>query len=333
MGTPPDLAPAVDRTLMVVAANAQTGRILVVDDDPASARFLAEQLESFGHTVSVAHTWTDAIRQFGHGEHDLIMMDAVMPTVDGFKLTKILRRRSSGYVPVVFVTSLDNQRARERGLAAGADDMLSKPVDDLELRMRVTAMLRIRGLTAELEAKHARLAALAHSDALTGLGNRRSFDQQLAEELRRAARYNRRVGIIVADIDKFKLVNDNLGHAVGDELLRCLGGLLDREVRAPDSAFRYGGEEFVIITPETDAAGAANLADRLRRAFTVAARTTSAGAQSISMGVADSEMLEDPEDGGRLFELADQALYRAKVLGRDRVEISDGLDESERTIA
>jgi len=304
---------------------------LVVDDDISSARYLANQLGADGPEVELAHTWTDAIRKFGHGAFDLVMMDAVMPTVDGFKLTQMLRRRANTYVPVVFVTGLDNQRARERGLAAGADDMLSKPVDDLELRMRVTAMLRIRGLTTELEARHARLAQLAHSDALTGLGNRRSFDVQLEEELGRAARYHRPVSLIVADIDRFKLVNDNLGHAVGDELLRCLGELLGREVRAPDSAFRYGGEEFVLLAPETKSAGAARLAERVRAAFAEVSKATSAGAQTISMGVADTELIDDSEDAAALFELADQALYRAKVLGRNRVEVSDGHVESERT--
>lgn len=309
-----------------------TGRILVVDDDITSARYLEAQLRDDGHEVDLAHTWTDAIRKFGHGAFDLVMMDAVMPTVDGFKLTKMLRKRAHSYVPVVFVTSLDNQRARERGLAAGADDMLSKPVDDLELRMRVAAMLRIRRLTTELEQRHAKLAQLAHSDALTGLGNRRSFDEQLDEELRRATRYHRPVSLIVADIDRFKLVNDNQGHAVGDELLRCLGELLSREVRAPDSAFRYGGEEFVILTPETKAEGASRLAERLRLAFAEASPRTSAGAQTISMGVADTEMVEDTEDAAALFELADQALYRAKVLGRNRVEVSDGVPEGDRTL-
>ena len=294
-----------------------------MDDDPAQARHLAKALRQMGHTPTMAHDWTSAIRLFKTGETvDLVLMDAVMPVVDGFKLTQMLRKRSRVFVPIVFVTALADERSRRMGVGSGADDVLAKPVETFELKMRVAAMLRIRKLAMELEARHARLAELAHSDALTGLHNRRAFDERLAGELERAERYARPLGLMVIDVDRFKRVNDDLGHAVGDALLRRLGKLLSEQVRAPDSAFRYGGEEFVVLTPETDAHGASRLAERLRTAFPAASAETEAGRQTISLGVAASDALPSPVTTESLFRAADEALYRAKESGRDRVEVA-----------
>lgn len=297
--------------------------VLIIDDDATSARPLRESVERFGYAAIVALTWTEAIRVFASDTTvDIVLMDAVMPTVDGFKLTKILRSRSKSYVPIVFTTALNDYNSRERSVAAGADDVLSKPVDPLELKLRLTAMLRIRKLTVELEHRRGEMETIAMRDQLTGLQNRRSFDENLSNEIARARRYGRPLGLLVADIDHFKQVNDTLGHDLGDELLEQLGRLLLSQVRAPDMAFRYGGEEFVILTPETQSGLAMNLAERIRLGFKTRSSSLSTGVQTLSIGIADTSMIAGEVTGRKLFKLADAALFDAKRAGRNRVEIA-----------
>jgi diguanylate cyclase (GGDEF)-like protein len=298
--------------------------ILIVDDEPLGARRVAEMVGELGHRALVAQSWTDAIRLFSGNPIDLVLMDAVMPTVDGFKLTRILRDQARSYVPIVFVTGLTDRSARERGVEAGADDLLMKPVDPVELRVRLTAMLRIRRLTQDLETKTRTLALLASTDSLTGLHNRRSLDERLPIELERANRYDRSVSLLMLDIDRFKLVNDAHGHEAGDEVLSFAGDLIRDVTRAADLSFRYGGEEFVVIAPETTAAHAGELGERLRVAFSSrSANVCRAGEQTVSVGVCATHQLLAPVELGTILRVVDAALYRAKQGGRNRVVVWD----------
>src|SRR5688572_22004081 len=193
--------------------------ILVVDDDHLTASIIADTLKSWGHRPTVCNSWTEAVRVFGAGDVDLVLMDAVMPTVDGFKLTRMLRSRATTYVPIVFLTGLADHATREHGVEAGADDFLAKPLDPLELKVRLTAMLRIRALTRDLEAKTRALARLASVDGLTGVSNRREFDERLPEAIAKRRDGDPPLSLLLLDIDHFKAVNDTFGHAVGDHLL------------------------------------------------------------------------------------------------------------------
>jgi diguanylate cyclase (GGDEF)-like protein len=306
------------------------GQILVVDDNVDAARQLATTVEQLGHRACVAASWTEALRVFEPRTTDLVLMDAVMPTVDGFKLTRLLRARASGYLPVLFVTRLDDPSARRLGLAVGADDFLTKPVEPSELQLRVAAMLRIRRLTADLELRNAELWCLANYDALTGLRNRRNLDETIDVELERSRRYGRPLSVLMVDLDHFKRVNDTHGHATGDAVLAFLGGLLESITRGADLVFRYGGEEFAILAPETPTAAAHFLSERIRGA--VASRSadaTPAGAQTISVGVAGTDLWMNPIVSNTLFYAADVALYRAKAAGRDRVCVYEPAEDSE----
>src|SRR5690606_31703583 len=298
-------------------------RVLVIDDEPATAAVISDLLRKMGHDPLICHDWIDALRLFGNGEVDLVLMDAVMPTVDGFKLTKIFRSRATSYVPIVFLTGLADQHARELGIATGADDFLTKPVDPLELKMRLTAMLRIRALTQDLEAKTKALTRLASVDGLTGIANRRAFDERLPAELEASQRTGAVFSLLLMDIDHFKKVNDTYGHAVGDQLLTSFGRLLSELTRACDLPFRYGGEEFAILATNTNAVQAVHLAQRLRSAFALRTReATACGAQTISIGVCGSDQVPSPTVS-RLIESADMALYRAKTSGRNMVCVFD----------
>jgi two-component system, cell cycle response regulator len=297
-----------------------TSRILIVDDDPAAARAVDRMVAAEGWSGVIAPTWTDAVRLFQDENIDLVIVDALMPTVDGFKLTQLLRARSSSYVPILMLTSLSDDTSREHALSVGVDDILSKPSSPLELRLRIGALLRIRHLTSALEAKTRELEAMAHRDALPGLANRRSLDERLRVELARAQRYGRPLGLVMLDIDRFKRVNDEHGHQVGDRLLEFVGELLSGAVRPSDLACRYGGEEFVVVVSDTTAGNAVVLAQRLRRGFEAQTSTlTPAGSQTISAGVSGTDLLGDAVSAELLLHTADVALYAAKNAGRNRV--------------
>ena len=153
--------------------------VLIVDDEKLGATKVATMVQKSGHRTILAHSWTEAIQRFAEHDVDLVLMDAVMPNVDGFKLTRMLRERSRSYVPIVFLTGMSDQKARRRCIEAGADDLLTKPVDELELTIRLVAMLRIRRLTRALEEKSRALGQLAKIDGLTGLENRRMLDEKV----------------------------------------------------------------------------------------------------------------------------------------------------------
>lgn len=295
--------------------------MLLVDDDRVGTKRVQRMVEKLGHATVAAHTWIEALRAFSAHEIDLVLMDAVMPTVDGFKLTRILRERATSYVPIVFVAGRSDEAARRRSFEAGADDLLAKPVDEVELALRIAGMLRIRDLTRALEEKTHALADMARRDALTGLLNRRALDEALPREIERARRYERDLTVLMLDVDHFKRVNDELGHEAGDRVLACLGKVLSEDLRLSDMAFRYGGEEMTVLAPETSAEGGLQLAERIRRAFAhESARASVAGSQSLSIGVASVRDVAGPidDDGRVLVAAADHALYEAKRAGRDR---------------
>lgn len=292
--------------------------VLVVDDETAVARKIARTVVGLGHRVTTVGGWTEALRVFARGDVDLVLMDAVMPVVDGFKLTRMLRGRSDSYVPILFLTGLADHNARIQGIAAGADDFITKPCDPLELQARLTAMLRIRWLTRDLEHKTKTLSRLASVDGLTGIGNRRSFDERLAAELQSSRERGVPLSLLLLDIDHFKNVNDNLGHAVGDVLLSTFGRLLQDQTRACDVPFRYGGEEFAIVALETRAEEGWHLAERIRNTFALRSREATPGrASTVSIGICGTDQFDGGVSVATLVRSADAALYRAKQDGRN----------------
>lgn len=302
------------------ANSAAPARVLVVDDDVATAQTIARTVEGQGHAAEIATSWTAAIRAFDSTRTDLVLMDAVMPTVDGFKLTRYLRARATSYVPIVFLTGLTDHPTREQCIAVGADDFLTKPVDALELEVRLTAMLRIRSLTRALEAKTRALSKMARYDALTGVGNRRAFDERLASEVAAARRHRRPVALLMFDLDHFKSVNDDFGHAIGDDLLATFGRLLSDSTRSCDFPCRYGGEEFAVIATETTTRDAFEVGARVRERFRERSRSVPAGGvRTVSVGIGGTDVIDGVIDGDKLKAAADTALYLAKESGRDRV--------------
>ena len=305
--------------------------VLVIDDEPSIARSIAKTVVALGHRVTAVTAWTEAVRVFAQGDIDLVLMDAVMPVVDGFKLTRMLRGRSESYVPILFLTGLADQNARIQGIAAGADDFITKPCDPLELQARLTAMLRIRWLTRDLEDKTRALERLASVDGLTGIGNRRAFDDRIGHEVLEARDRDAPLSLLLLDLDHFKGVNDTFGHSTGDVLLSAFGRLLQDSTRACDVPFRYGGEEFAVLATRTSSQHAYNLAERIRNQFSLRSCDATPGhAQTVSVGICGTDQLAPDFSVDTLIRAADAALYRAKQEGRNcAVRYEPELDTAE----
>jgi diguanylate cyclase (GGDEF)-like protein len=245
---------------------------------------------------------------------DLILLDVDMPTPDGFEVCRRLKDDPATMnIPVVFLTGIASTDQKIRGLELGALDYILKPFDPAELRARVRTSLRQKYLL-ELLAKKAMI------DGLTGLWNRSYFDQQLAANLALYRRSGYTVSVVLADVDHFKTINDNFGHPTGDEALRAIAQILQSSCRLEDIVCRYGGEEFVIICPNTPADKSLILGERLRESIsrlTMSYRRTPIPL-TCSFGIADPATCADRS----IIEAADQALYQAKQLGRNRVVLA-----------
>jgi diguanylate cyclase (GGDEF)-like protein len=245
-----------------------------------------------------------------------------MPDPDGFEVCRRLKDDPATMnIPIVFLTGIASTEQKIRGLELGALDYIIKPFDPAELRARVRTTLRQKYLL-DLLAKKAMI------DGLTGLWNRGYFDQQLAAQLALYRRSGHPVSCILGDVDHFKIINDNFGHPTGDEALRAIAQILQASCRLEDILCRYGGEEFAILCPTTEAPKAAVLAERLRESIsrlTMSYKRTPIPL-TCSFGVADPTCCNDCT----LVEAADQALYHAKQSGRNRVLIANTEFQADR---
>jgi diguanylate cyclase (GGDEF)-like protein len=299
-------------------------RLLLVDDDRSMLDHMSRMVTEAGYEVVTATNWSEALRTFREGKPDLVLLDVMMPTIDGYKLAKMIKADSPAFVPIILLTALEDLESKRRGMAAGADDFLSKPVTALELQIRLSSMLRIKELTDQLHEANAKLAQLAVTDPLTGLHNRRSLYAQLDREFIRAQRYKRPLSVLMLDIDHFKSVNDTFGHQVGDRVLRLVGEVVRGAIRASDLGGRFGGEEFMVLAPETGRETMGIVAERIRAAVQQSSAAAGDGMPkvTVSIGAASTE-LPKAVTFEELVHLADEALYRAKREGRNRTVLAD----------
>jgi two-component system, cell cycle response regulator len=303
-------------------------RLLVVDDDVLLRRSLALQLTRAGYQVVEAEDGQQAWEMLQAEAFRFIITDWSMPVMDGLELVRKVRAAGlPGYTYIMLLTANTRKADVVTGLEAGADDYLTKPFDLHELRARVAIGVRILDLEARLLQSLAQVQELAVRDGLTGLYNRRAFDQRLADEVQRAARYWRPLSLMILDIDHFKQVNDSYGHPHGDQVLRDLAGLLRGCVRSTDFVARYGGEEFAIILPETSLQNAVAVAQLIQaRVAGYSFAPPQAGEAcreflTLSVGLAEHSSANPAPEA--LLEAADRALYQAKQGGRNRVAVID----------
>jgi two-component system chemotaxis response regulator CheY len=299
-------------------------KILIVDDDPVLRQILHTYLARASYEVTLAEDGRAAWDIWQQEHTRLIVTDWMMPVMDGPELIRRIRATSfPGYTYIIMLTAKEGKSDVIFGLEAGADDYLTKPFNAGELRARISIGERILNLEASLSQALTRMEELATHDPVTGLLNRRALYSHAEAELNRAQRYGKALSFVMLDIDHFKSVNDHHGHLVGDQALRVVADTLAHNKRPYDWAGRWGGEEFLLVLPNTDLDEAAVVSERLRVSLNEADVPLPNGGSlhlQASLGVSSSSL--DPNVRNTLdslVNLADEALLRAKREGRNRV--------------
>lgn len=300
--------------------NVESARILVVDTDPRSAERLRGYLTPT-HDVDVLDDPAEAAMQVASGDYELAIVSMALDGFDPLRVCSQMRTLERTRALPILLIADDADRARVvRGLDLGVNDFVMRPVERNELAARARTQIRRHRYTAELRRSVTNTLALAVTDELTGLYNRRYFDRHLSLMLDKAREQERDMAVMLIDMDFFKSVNDTHGHAIGDAVLREFAQRLQRNIRGVDLACRFGGEEFVVLMPDTDYQQAQGVAERVRMA--VAERGFETAGQrplavTCSVGVALNE--HDADTPEMILKRADIALYRAKREGRNRV--------------
>ncbi len=299
-------------------------RLLVVDDQPVNIQAL-HQVFAADCQVLMATSGAQALALCRDKQPDLVLLDVQMPGMDGYELCAQLKADALlNTIAVIFVTSNNRPEDETRALEAGAADFITKPFNPVVVRARVRAQLTIK-LQADL------LREMAFIDGLTGVHNRRHFDERLDIEMQRAIRSRAQLAVVLADVDFFKRYNDAYGHLAGDDCLRKVARTLGACLRRPgDVLARYGGEEFACVLPDTDLAGALGVAEGMEAAVRALqmphAKSDVMPVVTLSLGVAVT--ISGRGDVPGLLSLADEQLYKAKAQGRGRV---CGAGEGNRT--
>ena len=308
-------------------------KILVVDDARSQLDWLVGVLEREGYDVRTAATGEDAIKAVRSDPPDLVLLDMVLPGLGGHEVLRIVKARPADeFIPVIITSQKTDTESKVRGLRLGADDYVTKPLEESEILARCNSMLRIKTLQDQLRQSNDRLTAtqrelqeLSVTDALTRLKNRRFFDERIAEEFRRASRYSDPLSLIMVDLDHFKDVNDRFGHQAGDAVLREAADVIRASTREPDICARYGGEEFAVILPKTHLTGALAVAERIWKELgSKVYRPGSADSEpadyrvTASLGVAAYPYV-DITSAELLLKYSDAALYQAKESGRNTI--------------
>lgn len=296
-------------------------RILVAEDSALLRRMLGDVLRAQGWSVLEAADGAAALTIAREQSPAVLLMAREMEGLDGMAVLDALRTdERTATMPVVFVTGHTDARELAEGLERGAHDYVRKPVDPVELVARIRTALRLRALHDELAERNAALELLARTDVLTELANRRHAGEVLSAAVARARRHDGQLCAVLVDIDRFKMVNDRHGHAAGDAVLRAVARHLTAGLREEDLAARWGGEEFLLLLPETDDAGI--VCERLRAAIAAqpVARETDPPTPPIPVTASFGwAAWTGDETGEALVARADAAMYAAKDGGRDRV--------------
>ncbi|MFQ5876980.1 MAG: diguanylate cyclase [Acidobacteriota bacterium] len=306
-------------------------RILVVDDDRDIVHLLRDWLVMEGYEVSTAESGAEALRRIPSARPDLVLLDLMIPPPDGIQVIRAVKRdRVMSTIPLVVMTVKRDVQTKVEALRAGADDFIVKPFHFDEMDAVLRSSLKKRYLYASLERTNRqlreaneKLLKLSVTDDRTNLLNDRYLNRRLVEEFKRARRYGMPLSVVLLDLDRFKRVNDKYGHDCGDQVLKRFGQVVTESAREIDIVGRFGGEEFLMILPNTDGIRAAIVAERVRKVaeeqvykfkeFLVRVTT--------SAGVASYPANRDVRNAADLLRAADAAMYRAKTASRNKVII------------
>jgi diguanylate cyclase (GGDEF)-like protein len=303
-------------------------KILLVEDSKTQAKTLEDFLKKQGYEVMWVEDGKSAIKAASTKPIDLILLDLVLPDINGDEVCRWLKlNKGTRGIPIIMLTVKSSLSDKVSGLKAGADDYMPKPFNESELNARIYACLRTKALQDELKQKNQELEdllkkvnILAETDPLTGLLNRRRFGNFLEKEFAMTRRYKTPLSCIMVDIDKFKSINDEFGHSVGDSVLQEIAQIIRKTFREIDIIARWGGEEFVILLPRVKKEGALESAKRFKEIIVKHTFSKISDKKiTISIGVASAPNPSiDSEDA--LINASDSAMYDAKRKGRDRIE-------------
>jgi diguanylate cyclase (GGDEF)-like protein len=310
-------------------------KALVIEDTATSQAVICHLLERLGIQPVQARDGLSGIASFEKERPDLILLDIILPGIDGFEVARRIRgmEKPGEWTPIIFLTALTKDEDLERGIEVGGDDYLLKPVSEVVLAAKVRAMQRIVQmrqsllvLAHKLDSANRELTRLSAVDGLTGIANRRQFDETLLREWRRCQREQAPLSLLMVDVDYFKQYNDGYGHQAGDECLKLVAETLRGRLRRPaDIVARYGGEEFAAVLPGTAPEGAIMVAESMSAAIRqlgIPHDGSAFGVLTVSIGSA-TLIPKQAEGLPRLLSAADWALYEAKREGRNCVRVAD----------
>ena len=302
-------------------------KILVVEDDKAIRELIHIFLEKSGFETFTAITAEAALEILKKEEIGIVLTDVQLPGMNGIELTKIIKQDYEA--DVIVMTGYSLEYSIEEAMARGASDLIIKPIRLEDLLLRINVVLKNRSEKQENYRKMAELTNLTTRDDLTGLFNSRQFYRHIAQEVDRSNRYFRSLSLILMDIDNFKTLNDTYGHLFGDKILSAIGDIIKTAIRIQDTAYRYAGDEFTIILPETELEMAIAVAERVRQAIendTQALSSPKPVTVTVSIGVV--EYLTD-EAIKSFVHRADSAMYTSKKRGRNNISFEPALSQSE----
>ncbi|MGC9458735.1 GGDEF domain-containing response regulator [Vibrio genomosp. F10] len=318
--------------------NGSSMRILLVDDVQMDRMQLAIRLKQLGHHVEAVSSGKEALSIYLKFDPELILLDITMPEMNGFELSQEIRRLYPDWIPIIFLSSHEEPSMIAKAIDAGGDDYLIKPVDKLVLNSKLIAMQRIAQMRRELKRASIKLQelnqALQHQvneDGLTSLYNRRFIDEKLQDMISWHGRHKFPLTLILIDVDRFKLFNDNYGHIQGDKCLIAIA-TLTKELfsRSAEYVGRYGGEEFAILLSHTGQDKALNAAKRIKNALSELAYpheyNDDFGVVTVSQGIYTT-VPNGHESINDIYSKADEALYAAKHQGRNTYVLADPTGE------
>jgi diguanylate cyclase (GGDEF)-like protein len=303
----------------------QLNHILVVEDDPISRTLLQKILVHKGYEVTAVENGQQALTLYSTRFFPLVITDWVMPKVNGLELCRSIRERPlEGYVYILLLTAKNSRKDIIEGLESGADDYLTKPINEAELSARIKTGQRVIELETSLRKANEEIRLLSRKDHLTGCFNRRFLDDRLSKEIKRSKRYNHSLAVILVDLDHFKTVNDTYGHQTGDQVIKQFAAAIQKSIRNDiDWVVRYGGDEFLIVLPETTFENGEIKAHRLQQMIaqtameienTVIHMTASFGVTGYNDMNRYTELLDED-----IIKKCDQLMYLSKREGRNCV--------------